>query len=93
VSTQSVNTNNVDTLTWAVLTEVMSSVSTIFESLGGPTKVARILGVGFTTASEMKRRGSIPVKYWPKLVEACETEGINDVNYERLVAMHSEAAQ
>lgn len=71
----------------------MSSVQHIFKALGGPTKVARILDVGFTTASEMKRRGSIPVKYWPRLVEACEAEGIDDVNYERLVAMHSEAAQ
>lgn len=71
----------------------MFTVSTIFQSLGGPTKVARVLGVGFTTASEMKRRGSIPVKYWPKLVAACEAEGIETVTYERLVEIHSEAAQ
>lgn len=55
--------------------------------------MARVLGVGFTTASEMKRRGSIPVKYWPKLVAACEAEGIETVTYERLVEIHSEAAQ
>lgn len=63
----------------------------LFEQLGGPTKVARILDVGFTTASEMKRRGRIPVKYWPKLVDACREGGI-DVSYERLVAMHAVAA-
>lgn len=72
----------------------MQSVTTLFEQLGGPTKVARILGVGFTTASEMKRRKSIPVKYWPKLVAACEAEGFDQISYERLVLMHSdEAAQ
>lgn len=63
----------------------------LFEKLGGPTKVSRILGVGFTTASEMKRRGSIPVKYWPTLVAACREDGL-EVSYEQLVAMHAEAA-
>ena len=71
----------------------MNTVTNLFEQLGGPTKVARILGVGFTTASEMKRRGSIPVKYWPKLVEACRADGVDSVTYERLVSMHAEAAQ
>lgn len=67
----------------------MQSVSTIFEILGGPTRVARILDVGFTTASEMKRRGSIPVKYWPRLVEACEAQGVAGITYEQLVAVHA----
>jgi hypothetical protein len=71
----------------------MQSVSTIFETLGGPTRVARMLDVGFTTASEMKRRGSIPVKYWPRLVAACESQGIEGVTYQRLVEIHTEAAQ
>lgn len=71
----------------------MHSVSTLFQQLGGPTKVARILGVGFTTASEMKRRKSIPVKYWPLLVAACQSEGVEGVDYEQLVAIHTEAAQ
>jgi hypothetical protein len=70
----------------------MQSVSTIFETLGGPTRVARILDVGFSTASEMKRRGSIPVKYWPQLVAACESQGIEGINYQRLVEIHTEAA-
>lgn len=71
----------------------MQSVSSLFEQLGGPTKVARILDVGFTTASEMKRRGSIPVKHWQRLVTACQSEGIEGVTYEQLVAMHTKAAQ
>lgn len=71
----------------------MQCVPSLFEKLGGPTKVARILGVGFTTASEMKRRGSIPVKYWPQLVAASQEAGIDGVTYDLLVAMHTEAAQ
>jgi hypothetical protein len=70
----------------------MQCVSSLFEQLGGPTKVANILGVGFTTASEMKRRGSIPVKYWPQLVSACDAQGISGVSYETLVNMHTRAA-
>jgi hypothetical protein len=66
----------------------MSSVTTIFEVLGGPTKAARLLDVGISTASEMKRRGSIPVKYWPKLVKADV-----GITYDQLVAAHLEAAQ
>ena len=76
-----------------MLIDGMTSISTIFQNLGGPTKVARFLEVGFSTASEMRRRGSIPVKYWPKLVAACEAEGVDGITYERLVEMHSEAAQ
>lgn len=70
----------------------MQSVSHIFQTLGGPTRVARMLDVGFTTASEMKRRGSIPVKYWPRLVAACSSQGIEGITYERLVEIHTEAA-
>ena len=50
--------------------------------------MARVLDVGISTASEMKRRKSIPVKYWPKLVDAGE-----GITYEQLVAAHLEAAQ
>jgi hypothetical protein len=66
----------------------MQSVTTIFEALGGPTKMARVLDVGISTASEMKRRKSIPVKYWPKLVEAGA-----GITYEQLVSAHLESAQ
>ncbi len=70
----------------------MQNVPELFEKFGGPTKVAQILGVGFTTASEMKRRGSIPVRYWPMLVDACRDRGIKGVTYETLVKLHTEAA-
>lgn len=40
----------------------------LFGDLGGGSAVARILGVGASTASEMKRRGSIPIEHWPALI-------------------------
>lgn len=69
----------------------MNSVSALFEALEGPTKVAGILSVKTSAASEMKRRGSIPVRYWPDLVAAFGERGI-DLSYEDLVRLHSRAA-
>jgi hypothetical protein len=48
----------------------MESVRDIFDALGGPAEVARILGVIPSTASEMKRRESIPAWHWTKLLES-----------------------
>lgn len=67
----------------------MSNITTIFDEFGGPGKMAEALGVKPSAASEMKRRGSIPVRYWPDLVAACQQKGI-DISYERLVAIHTE---
>lgn len=66
----------------------MLTVPTIFDQLGGTTKVARILDVKQSAASEMKRRKSIPVHYWPRLVDACKEQGIRGVNYDVLVDLH-----
>jgi hypothetical protein len=48
----------------------MRTVSDIIDGLGGNTAVARIIGKGPSTVSEMKRRGAVPVEYWPALVLA-----------------------
>jgi hypothetical protein len=48
----------------------MEKVPELFDRLGGPSEVARILKCGTSTASEMKRRSSIPVRYWPMLIES-----------------------
>lgn len=67
----------------------MRNVPSLFDDIGGPGKVAEILGIKPSTASEMKRRKSIPVRYWPRLVDACQSAGIVGVDYNQLVAMHS----
>lgn len=45
-------------------------LDTLFAELGGASSVARILGVGQSTASEMKRRRSIPIEHWPALIQS-----------------------
>lgn len=67
----------------------MDSVDAIFDELKGPSRVAKLLGVNPSTASEMKRRQSIPVKYWPRLVDACRGMGVMGVNYDVLVFLHA----
>lgn len=70
----------------------MTSIKSIFDHLGGPAQVSRILNVRPSTAGEMKRREVIHVKYWPTLVAACKRRGIR-LSYDDLVRLHtSEAA-
>ena len=54
----------------------MNSVGDIIDGLGGSTAVGRIIGKGASTVSEMKRRGSEPVEYWPALVAAAADEAL-----------------
>lgn len=70
----------------------MKDIDTIFSELGGTGKVADFLDVKPSAASEMRRRKSVPVKYWPKLVFACTVNGVEGVSYDALVSLHSEKA-
>ena len=69
----------------------MKDVSQIITDLGGPTAFGRAIGVGTSTASEMKRRGSIPVQYWPSVISAAETAG-KPVTPDDLMTAHAERA-
>lgn len=53
-----------------VTVRVMRTVRDIIKALGGNTAVGRIIGKGPSTVSEMARRGTIAVDYWPALVTA-----------------------
>jgi hypothetical protein len=70
----------------------MKTIETIFNELGGPAKVAGLLGVKESTAGEMKRRKAIRVCYWPTLVRVCREKRIKGVNYNMLVELHQERA-
>lgn len=72
----------------------MDTVSEIFKELGGSSRVARILGVGQSTASMMKHRGFIPVDHWPRLVESREAKrlGISAEVLMRVNARRSQSA-
>ena len=68
----------------------LDTVDDVFTAFGGPTAFARALALkGASTASEMRRRGSIPVEYWQRLVDIAPDNGARGLSYEKLVAMHS----
>lgn len=49
----------------------------IIVDLGGPSAVARALGIrDYTTVSSWVRRRSIPVSYWPGLIELAASKGV-----------------
>lgn len=65
------------------------SISNIFSALGGTAAVARALGVGPSTASEMKRRGRIPAEYWRDLLRTARAAGHSDITADLLVELHA----
>lgn len=70
-----------------------TSIDELFKALGGPSKIARVIGKGSSTASEMKRRQSIPVQYWSALIDAAQENGVEGISYETLAQMHSARAE
>lgn len=69
----------------------METIADIFDALKGPAAVGRALSVGASTASEMKRRASIPAEYWAQLVEHAQSVGRHDITYETLALVHAKA--
>lgn len=69
----------------------MHTVEEIFVKLGGTGAVAKAIDVGHSTASEMRRRKSIPVKYWPALIKTAQDKGEKSVDTDLLVRVHIEA--
>jgi hypothetical protein len=67
----------------------MIAVSDIFDALGGPTAVARELRINPSTASEMKRRSSIPAEYWAELTAIAQKHRRPEINADLLATLHS----
>ena len=70
----------------------METVHDIIEALGGTSAFGRAIGVKQSTASEMKRRASIPVEHWPKLILAAKETG-KIITNDELVEMHLRRAR
>jgi hypothetical protein len=69
----------------------MDTVPDLIDAFGGPTAFAKIIGLRSeqsSTASEMKRSGSIRVKYWPAIIQAARDRGLRGVNEAMLVRIH-----
>ena len=59
------------------------------DAFGGVAAFGRVIDKGASSASEMKRRGTVPVRYWPKLIRAARAAGITGVNAETLMRLHA----
>jgi len=60
----------------------MNTFSELFDELDGPANVGRIIGVSTEHAAIMRRRNSIPAKYWDRLVH-----GSRAVSYDLLASL------
>lgn len=67
----------------------LDTVPGVIDALGGATKFAKIIGKGTSTASEMKRSRSIPVVYWPKIVEVAPGLGYPQLDSNLLMRVHA----
>lgn len=71
----------------------MNTVEDVFLGFGGTSAFAGALELNLSTASEMRRRSSIPVRYWPKLVEVARQRDIEGINNDSLVKIHAHVGQ
>ncbi len=69
----------------------MMTLSSIFDVFGGPAEVGRAIGVSTEHATTMRRRGSIPVRYWPSLLAEARDRSIT-LSEADLVAIHAAPA-
>lgn len=69
------------------------TVADLIDAFGGNTALARIIGTGPTTVSEMKRKRSVHVRHWPVIIKAAEKAGIDWVTPDALMRMHADEAE
>lgn len=67
----------------------MTKIKSLIRSLNGPSSVARRLGKGPSTVSEMVRRGSIPPEYWREILDIAKSTGLTNVTADYLVDVHA----
>lgn len=65
----------------------MKTINDLYDTFGGSGAVAKVIRVKPSAASEMRRRKSIPVKYWPYLLKEATATGLNLTN-DILVRLH-----
>jgi hypothetical protein len=64
------------------------SIPELIKAFGGPSGFAKVIDKNPSTASEMKRSGSIRVGYWPRIVEAAREANIPGVSLKTIAEMH-----
>lgn len=68
----------------------MKTISDVIARLGGNSALAERLGISPSGVSEMKRRKSIPPRYWRSLLALADEISI-PLTAEVLVALHADA--
>lgn len=66
----------------------MDTIRGLIDALGGPTAFGNAIGKKPSTASEMKRNGSISVDHWPKIIASAAERGIKGVTADFLMRLH-----
>lgn len=51
------------------------------------------IGASYEAAKAMRRRNSVPVEYWSRLISAAERRGLTDITYESLALMQAKPAE
>ena len=70
------------------------TIPELIDAYGGPTAFSKAIGLkNPSTASEMKRSGSIRPRYFLKIVETAPAYGIAGVDFEKLARMHQVAEE
>jgi DNA-binding transcriptional regulator YdaS (Cro superfamily) len=67
----------------------MVTVSEIIATLGGLTKVARLLGRPVTTVQKWRDSRRIPPEHWLALVRHAHSIGRTDINADLLAKLHA----
>lgn len=69
--------------------KAMQTLEDVFREFGGPSKVGQALGISTEHAAAMKRRKSIPPRYWAALVRVAKERGL-PVSYDALAEIHAQ---
>lgn len=69
-------------------------IQAVFETFTTAKALGEAIGKNPIRAAEMRKRGSIPPKYWPALVRAAQqkAQAFNAITYEALAKAHAEMA-
>jgi hypothetical protein len=70
----------------------MNTLNDLFTDFGGPAKVGQAIGVSTEHAAAMKRRRSIPSRYWLALVSSAQSHGL-ELSVEQIARLHAEQPQ
>ena len=74
----------------SVMLAAMTTYTEIIDRWPSLTAYAGDIGVRYGTAQVMRYRGSIPAKYWKRVVAAAARRGIDGVSLELLASIEAE---